>query len=258
LISIEEKNRMRNYMIIGLLASTLLVMSATSASALDLTLEFNLAGSTFANTPTENAPNDLSVDLTPGDLVLIRGFADNLDDLNVLTAIFMSLKFDTTLATVDLEFQGGGLLPGGGVLEGATTAYSSIGNKLTPGFSTPIANPNSPFEKETGTEQWLQAYAHSNNGGTTGENGLAAPGDVAFAIRFVVGASGNTKINWDIFDAVPDDIIAGAAGGEYQGVVNLSGAVINVPEPAALTAGMTSLLGVGLVSLRRRRAQRLD
>ena len=226
-----------------LLALLALLLFASPATALDISAVFNLGASQFANgVQSVNGPNDIVVDLTPGDVVA----------LDIIVANAPRDRFETlftSLVVHDLEVGliGGGFNP---ILnEGACTGFLCTPRELVPFISGPIEKANSPASQGTGTEQWIQVVGHTLVGGANG------PGpDVASTVGFTIGAgvSGFERIDF-LSRLTPGDVASIPGGGDFMGPINLSSAVINIPEP-----GAASLLGLGLFGLagtRRRRTQ---
>lgn len=79
-----------------------ILLASTSATALSISAEFNLANSVFANPVTLNNANEITVDLTPGDVIALNVVLSN-PTADLITAIFASLVVDET----ELTFLGG-------------------------------------------------------------------------------------------------------------------------------------------------------
>ncbi len=231
--------------IFGLIASTVLLFGAGGASALNLEVGIFLASSTFANSVTTNSvgdlsglPNNITVSLTPGDVIALGFYVENNDGEDI-SAIFTSLVSDSTL----IAFSSGGYYSGV-LLEAGAMAPPS----LSPGPPAPAEKPNSPKAQNTGTTSWVQAMAHTNAAGTTG----AGPDVAGFATYTYTGTAGMTAVDLEIAVTAGDGL-AIVGGGPLVGFVNFSDAGINVPEPGTLAASMVSLGSVALVAFVRRR-----
>ena len=217
--------RKRKNVIIGLIASLLLVFS-TTANALDIDAVFNLANSTTANAPTVNSSQDWTLDLTAGDVIAFDVFVSNGAE-DVVQAVFASLVTDSTQMT----FLGGAF---SNILTEATcVGFFCSPATLTPGIAKPVSKPNDPQTLGTGTTEWIQAVAHTN---PTGANGAGPDSAVLLAYQYA-GAGGFDLVNIDAA-ITAGDAVAGA------GSVSVSGSVINVPEP-----GTALLMGLGLFGL---------
>ncbi len=216
---------MREKLIIGLIASSLLVFS-TTANALDIDAVFNLANSTTANAPTVNGAQDWTLDLTAGDVIAFDVFVTNAP-ADVVQAVFASLVTDST----QMSFLGGAF--NNILTEETCVGFLCSPATLAPGIGAPISKPNDPLSAGTGTTEWIQAVAHTNPGGANG----AGP-DVAVLLAYqYIGAGGGDLVNIDAA-ITAGDAVAGA------GSVSVSGSVINVPEP-----GTALLMGLGLFGL---------
>ncbi len=229
---------MRKNVILSVIASALLVMSTTAASALDISAVFNLGASNFANgVQTVNSPQDIVVDLTAGDVVAFDIVVTNTPQ-DTIESLFASLIVDQT----QVSLLGGGFQD---ILVGSCTGFLCTPPALSSGIAQPINKPNSPASLGAGDEQWIQVLAHTAQGGTDG----TAPNN-GLTVGLTIGVDGFQRIDFGI-GATPGDAIAGPGGSPFTGTVNFSGAVINVPEPGtALLMGL-GLFGLGVAGRRR-------
>ncbi len=219
-----------------ILTLAVLCFAATSASALDIDVEFNLGNSSIANAVTVDAANAITVVLTNGDVFAFDVIVSNAP-METVTAIFASLVTDVT----QLTFAGGAYMD---ILTEATCmGFLCSPATLASGLPSPISKPNDPESLGTGVTEWIQALAHVNVTGASG----AGPDNAILLAYTYIGAGGSEEIT--IGAAVTaGDAIAGIAG-----TANFSGATINVPEPGTLAASLVSLASVALIAIGRRR-----
>lgn len=215
-------------------------LMAVAASALDLDADLNGTNSVVANGLTIDGNGNGTADLTNGDTLAIEIFVSNLPQDDI-TAIFASLVYDSD----KLNFLGGAFTEV--LIEASCTGFLCTPARLTGGIPNPIRKPNSPFALMTGTEDWIQALAHANVGGTTG-----AGGESGVLLAFsVIGNLGTAPLT--IGTALTQGDVVGTTGGaEFGGPVTFDDVVINAPEPSALAASMASLGSLALVAYRRR------
>ena len=216
-------------------------LAAASANALDFNADINAGSTVVANGITIDSAGNGTADLSDGDTIAVEVFVSNVPQ-DVITAIFASLTFDS----VELTFLGG-------AYANILTADTCVGflcspATLTPGIPNPILKPNSPLALTTGTEDWVQAVAHTNVAGT---DGAGVPPDSAIVLAFsVIGNLGTAPITIGM-ELTPGDAI-GDIGGLSE-VTTFDSVTINVPEPGMLAASMASLGTVGLIAAGRRR-----
>ena len=219
-----------------ILTLAVLCFAATSASALDIDVEFNLGNSLIANAVTVDAANAITVVLTNGDVFAFDVIVSNAP-MDTVTALFTSLVTDVT----QLAFAGGAF---SNILTEATcTGFLCSPATLAPGIGAPISKPNDPESAGTGVTEWIQATAHTN---PTGANGAGPDMAVLLAYTYI-GAGGSEEIT------IGAAITAGDASAGVVDPINFSGATINVPEPGMLAASLASLASVALIAGARRR-----
>ncbi len=215
------------------LIADLAFLNASPSYALDISTAFDLGQSQFANgVRAVNGPNDIEVDLTPGDIVAVGIVVENAPR-DAIEGLFTSLVVDDD----QVRLLGGGFVD---ILsEDSCTGFACTPKALRPGIPAPINKPNSPRSQGTGTEQWVQALAHSIQSGTTG----SGP-DFAGLIGFTVQDRGALDRVEFVMALTPGDVIFSPGGVLFAGPINFSSAVINIPEP-----GTALLVGVGLIGL---------
>ncbi len=223
---------------------TLALIHAPAARALDISVEFDLGLSQFANPVARNAANEIGVDYVAGDVVVIDIVVSN-PTADLISLIFAQLIVDST----QLGLLGGSYFP---ILDqGSCTGFLCSPPTLVSIFSAPQPSVDSPLLLGTGTELWFEVPAHGLSGGTTG----TGP-DVAATLAFSIVADqvGSSPIDIRIGRAPGlggGILVPGAPMQPFEGPVNFSGAVINVPEPG--TALLVGLGLIGLVAAGRRR-----
>ncbi len=213
------------------LVTASLLLGTTPGHALDISAVFNLGLSDFANgVRAVNAPNDIEVDLTPGDIVALEIVVANPTG-DVIEALFSSLIVDRT----QVSLLGGGF---NDILAGTCTGAGCTPPALSSGIAQPISKPGQPSSLGFGNEDWIQVLAHTALGGTNG----TGP-DVGLLVGLTIRAGGFERIDFDL-GLTPGDAVAHPGGQPFTGPVNFSGAVINIPEP-----GTALLLAIGLAWL---------
>ncbi|HEB88537.1 MAG TPA: PEP-CTERM sorting domain-containing protein [Deltaproteobacteria bacterium] len=226
----------------SIIVLVLCLLASSFATALDLDANIDMANSSIANGITVDADGNGTADLSAGDTIAISVVVSNAP-MDVITAIFSSLVYDTT----QLTFAGGAFSDV--LTEASCTGFLCSPATLAAGIPAPIMKPNSPFAQATGTEDWIQALAHANVNGAMGtgpDQGVL----LAFTVDSNLGTTPITIAN----QLTAGDVIGTSGGAVFMGTLTTHDVTINVPEPNALAASLTSLACVGLIAMRRRRA----
>jgi len=114
----------------------------------------------------------------PGDVLAIHRVVGNVP-ADLVTAISTSPIIDST----KLSVLGGAF--NNILAEASCAGFLCSPATLPPGIGAPIAKPNDPNSLATGTTPWIQAVAHTNVSGTTGQGpGQSGdPGRLGLGVR---------------------------------------------------------------------------
>lgn len=232
-----------NRLIVSVACVSVVLLSAATASAFEVTARLNTTSTVIANGFVDNGNGTITANLTAGDIIAIDVFAANAAG-DTITGAFTSLAYDSVQST----FQGGGFT--GGILQAAScTGFMCTPPTLDPAVSVQ-SKPNDPLSQGTGTEDWIQVIGHTNTAGTNG-TGAAAPGDLATQLAFLVtaGGAGTGQVDFTVAKLAGDAVSNGVTSETYTSLR------FNVPEPGAFAASLAALGSVALVTNRRRRRE---
>jgi hypothetical protein len=221
----DEGKRMGKRILLVLVATTILMLGAGTASSLVVSAELNGAESDFASSGT----------LTAGDTIVLDIRVSN-PALDTFRSMFVSLVFDST----ELQYSTASLFP-------ILVEESCTGSGCTPGSLIPLGisagqlqKPNDPESLGTGAEAWVNSLVHT----TSDPAGASGPGgEIASRLTFEV-LTGLSSVTLSMA-LTPGDTITDENLDEFAGPLSLNGIVVT-PEP-----GTAVLLGLGLLGLGR-------
>ena len=232
---------MRNFTTRLILSASILILSTSSASSLDI--DATIAG-IFTNSSLSTPIADLVIDaegnatgtLAAGQAILVNVLIDNTLG-EAIEAIGASITFQG-----DQTDFAGGIIPGS-ILQEAGFGGASLSNIGSGAIK--VNSPNLPGEAG---DVWLQALAYATVGGIDGTGTQTADIQLLFIVS---GASGSDFVDF-VMGFTAGDAIAAPGGADIP--TTFSDATVNAPEPGSFVLALASLGTIGLIRRVRRQA----